>query len=134
MPRVDMGTSQDRLPAVSALPIAYVVSGDTGLRQTSEVNWANKFLNAEEIAVEIPIARKVVDDMSIDTWGIDRAARRRGDRAQVRQPLLLRRLGLPELVGREHRRRRRVGHRCSTRRRSGRTTRPPAASRRTSAT
>lgn len=68
-PNVPMGTNQTRMPVISALPIAYFVSGDTGLMQTSEINWANKYLNVEEIAVIIPIPKTVLADMTVDTWG-----------------------------------------------------------------
>lgn len=59
---VPISTNQTRLPVLSALPIAYFVNGDTGLKQTTEVNWANKYLNVEEIAVILPIAQNVLDD------------------------------------------------------------------------
>lgn len=67
--RVPMSRNQQRLPVLSVLPIAYWVAGDTGLKQTSEANWANKFLNAEEIACIVPIPEAVLDDTAFDVWG-----------------------------------------------------------------
>jgi HK97 family phage major capsid protein len=67
--RVPVGRAQVRLPVLSALPIAYFVSGDTGLKQTTEVNWANKFLNIEEIACIVPIPDSVLDDVDQPIWG-----------------------------------------------------------------
>ncbi len=64
----DMGTSQRRVPVMSALATAYFVNGDTGLKQTSEVNWENKYVDAEELAVIVPIAQAVLDDSSFDVW------------------------------------------------------------------
>lgn len=66
--RVPVGRAQVRFPVLSALPVAYFVSGDTGLKQTSEVNWTNKYLNIEEIATIIPVPDSVVDDVSVDIW------------------------------------------------------------------
>lgn len=65
----NMPTNQRRLPVVSALPTAYFVTGDTGLKQTSEVNWDNVYLNAEELAVIVPVPQAVVDDASYNIWG-----------------------------------------------------------------
>lgn len=67
--RIPVGRAQVRLPVLSALPIAYFVTGDTGLKQTTEVNWANKFLNIEEIAAIVPVPDSVIADSGEPIWG-----------------------------------------------------------------
>lgn len=64
----DMSAAQKRMPVMSALATAYFVSGDTSLKQTSEVNWENKYIDAEELAVIIPIPEAVLDDAEFDIW------------------------------------------------------------------
>lgn len=65
----NMPRNQRRIPVLSTLPTAYFVNGDTGLKQTSKQAWENKFLNAEELAVIIPIPEAVLDDADYDIWG-----------------------------------------------------------------
>lgn len=65
----NMSRAQRRLPVMSALATAYFVSGDNSKKQTSEVNWANKYIDAEELAVIIPIPEAVLDDAEFDIWG-----------------------------------------------------------------
>jgi HK97 family phage major capsid protein len=65
----DMPTKTRRLPVMSVLPTAYFVSGDTGLKQTTEVNWSNRYITAEEIAVIVPVSNVVLDDVDYDIWG-----------------------------------------------------------------
>lgn len=67
--RIPMSRNQTRFPVLSALPTAYFVSGDTGLKQTTEAAWANKYMYVEEIATIVPIPEAVLDDAGFDVWG-----------------------------------------------------------------
>lgn len=67
--RIPIATNQTRFPVLAALPVAYFVNGDTGLKQTTEVNWSNKYINVEELATIVPIPESVLDDVSFDVWG-----------------------------------------------------------------
>lgn len=58
----NMSAKQQRLPVLSALPTAGWVDGDVGLKATSKVEWANKYINAEVLAVIVPIPEEVLDD------------------------------------------------------------------------
>jgi len=64
----NMPNNQRRIPVLSTLPQAYFVNGDTGLKQTSDQEWSNKYLNAEELAVIVPIPEAVLDDAAYDIW------------------------------------------------------------------
>lgn len=65
----DMTSSQASMPVLNALPEAYWVEGDDGLKQTTSMAWKNKYLYAKEIAVLVPIPKAVLDDSSYDIWG-----------------------------------------------------------------
>lgn len=65
----NMARGQQRLPVMNSLATAYFVTGDTGLKQTSDMVWANRFIDAEELAVIVPIPSAVLDDTSYDIWG-----------------------------------------------------------------
>lgn len=63
-----MSRKQRRLPVWESLPYAYFVNGDTGAKQTTKAAWDNDFVNAEEIAVIVPIPDSVVDDVDYNIW------------------------------------------------------------------
>lgn len=67
--RVTMSRRTGRLPVLDALPVAYWVSGDTGLKRTSRQLWANVELIVEELAVIVPIPEAVLADSEFDVWG-----------------------------------------------------------------
>lgn len=66
--RIPVNRAQQRIPVLSALPVAYWVTGDTGQKQTTEMAWANKYLNIEELAVLLPIPDNVADDVEFNIW------------------------------------------------------------------
>ncbi len=64
----NMARGQTRLPVLSALATAYFVDSGIGLKQTTEVNWANKYVDAEEIAAIIPIKKSTLADAQYPIW------------------------------------------------------------------
>jgi HK97 family phage major capsid protein len=74
MPHVRMKRAQQRIPVLSQLPTAYWITGasldarDVGMKQTTSIAWDNVYLNAEEVAVIVPIAKNLLSDMDYDFW------------------------------------------------------------------
>jgi len=66
---VPMSSKTERMPVISALPVAAWVTGDTGLKETTEANWADKTLVVEELACIVPIPDAVIADAAFDIWG-----------------------------------------------------------------
>lgn len=67
--KVPMSTRTMVMNVLSALPVGFFVSGDTGLKQTTEMEWQDRKMYVEEIAVIMPVPINVIDDMSFDLWG-----------------------------------------------------------------
>jgi HK97 family phage major capsid protein len=65
---VPVAANQVRFPVLSALPMAYWVTGDTGLKQTTEIGWGNKYIYVEELATILPVPDNVADDVERDIW------------------------------------------------------------------
>lgn len=65
----NMNRKQRRIPVLASLPNAYFVDGDTGRKRVTNMAWDNKFLEAEELAVIVPIPEAVLDDADYDIWG-----------------------------------------------------------------
>ena len=66
---VRMSSKVRNQSVLSALPYAYWVNGDTGLKQTTDMGWGTKQMVAEEIAVIVPIPEAVLDDADYDIFG-----------------------------------------------------------------
>lgn len=65
----NMTAKQYKIPVLDAFPVAGFINGDIGLKPTSSVEWTDKYITAEEIAVIIPIPEAVLDDAEYDIWG-----------------------------------------------------------------
>lgn len=65
---VRMSAKTSKQPVLSALPDAYWVTGDTGLKQTTEAQWANLTITAEELAALVVIPDAVIDDAKVPLW------------------------------------------------------------------
>jgi HK97 family phage major capsid protein len=66
--QVPMSVKTTRQPVLDVLPMAYWVSGDSGMKQTSAVDWKNVSLVAEEVAVIVPIPESYLDDDQVPVW------------------------------------------------------------------
>jgi len=64
----DMNSRQTRLPVLNAMATAGFVNGEIGPAPVDRYAWDNVMLNAEEIAIIIPISRSVLEDSEYDIW------------------------------------------------------------------
>ena len=65
----DMPTARTRMPVISALATADFVAADTGLKTDNEVDWANKYIDAEETRRDCAHPRSGTwTDAGYDIW------------------------------------------------------------------
>src|SRR5262245_48014268 len=67
--RIPMPNGVTTFPVLSALPVAYWVTGDTGMKQTTTAAWQSKTIAIDELAVIVPVPENVLDDVDFDIWG-----------------------------------------------------------------
>lgn len=66
----NMTSDKTQLKVVDSLPLAYYVNEteNNGRKQLTNMEWKNVYLNAEEIAVIVPIKDNTLNDASVDIW------------------------------------------------------------------
>ena len=66
----NMTSDKTKLRVLDSLPIAYFVdeSANNGRKNITKMAWDKKYINAEELAVIVPIKENVLNDSSIDIW------------------------------------------------------------------
>ena len=66
----NMTSDKTKLRVLDSLPIAYFVDESTnnGRKNLTKMAWNNKYINAAELAVIVPIKENVLNDTSIDIW------------------------------------------------------------------
>jgi HK97 family phage major capsid protein len=76
-----MSTKTFSQPVLNSFPVAYWVNGDTGIKQTTKVDWSDYTMTAEELATIVVIPDNLIADSGYPLW------------AEVR-PLLVEAIGL----------------------------------------
>lgn len=66
--QVRMSSKTYRQPVLDVLPNAYWVNGDTGLKQTTSVEWESIYLTAEPLAVLVVVPDEFIDDSFVPIW------------------------------------------------------------------
>ena len=66
--KVTMSSKSYRQPVLSVLPDAYWVNGDTGLKQSTKVQWESLSLTAEPLATLVVVPDEFIDDSMIPIW------------------------------------------------------------------
>lgn len=66
---VRMASGTARQPVLATKAIAYWRTGDTGLIQTTKLEWENVDLVAESLDVIVPIPKTYLSDSIVDVWG-----------------------------------------------------------------
>jgi len=68
MNRTTLSSHTQRQPVLDVLPVSYWVGGDTGMKQTTQMQWKNVIMVVEEIATIVPIPEAYLDDADVPLW------------------------------------------------------------------
>jgi len=66
--RTVMSSKVSKQPVLSSLPSAEWIDGDTGLMETTSVEWKDLTMTAEELGIIVPIPDALVNDANIPLW------------------------------------------------------------------
>ena len=66
----NMTSDKTKLRVLDSLPVAYFVdeTQNNGRKNITKQAWANKYINAAELAVIIPIKENLLNDADVDLW------------------------------------------------------------------
>jgi HK97 family phage major capsid protein len=63
-----MSTKTFSQPVLNSFPVAYWVNGDTGIKQTTKVDWSDYTMTAEELATIVVIPDNLIADSGYPLW------------------------------------------------------------------
>ena len=64
----NMTSNKTKMRVLDSLPLVYWQNSDNAKKQLTKMAWDKKYINAEEMAVIVPIPEAVLDDASFDIW------------------------------------------------------------------
>jgi len=64
----NMTSNKTKMRVLDSLPLAYFQDADNSRKKLTKMAWDKKYINAEEIAVIVPIPENVLEDASYDIW------------------------------------------------------------------
>lgn len=64
----NMTSNKTKMKVLDSLPLVYWQGADNARKKLTKIAWDNKYINAEEMAVIVPIPEAVLDDADYDIW------------------------------------------------------------------
>lgn len=65
----NMTSNKTKMRVLDSLPLVYWQGSDNARKRLTKMAWDKKYINAEEMAVIVPIPENVLDDADYDIWG-----------------------------------------------------------------
>ncbi len=66
--RAVLSTNVAKQPVLASLPDAYWINGRSGLMETSDADWKDLTITAEDLGVIVPIPNTLLDDVNVPLW------------------------------------------------------------------